>query len=485
MITLQVLVSASSSQAVNSYFVRIKLITHGAVLLLYITCLSYSQETHKGIIKWHESNFDKTLEQSKAENKDIIVFIYAKWCKQCEYMNDNILTIPEIGNFIDSNFIPYKAEDINPETKKIMNKYDVTAFPTFLFIASNAVEIARFVGRAEKTNFLELIKEIKVDRTSISENLIKLKALPGNTQILYTLFSLYIKRRDIGNAENFKSRIKANDTGFYNANEENILSTLADAYFYLKDYPGAIDNTKELIQSGQVKDIKSKYYFIAGCYNKMENYKRALDTYYKILELDPEDNSSYVSIIQQSYIYNIDLDNSINTALKGTLIKATNDQKAELYFELSRAYKKKNNNKKALEMIDNAISLYPMALYKNFKDQITGTAAKNDLKKNEDLLSFSDKAWNFGTVKKDSTVEYIITLENHCGYPAEIQVIKTCDCLSATPETIKLDNEKKIQIKLAYNSSEDDGKIEKYFVIKSDIKGLERTLFTVTGTVEK
>lgn len=432
------------------------------------------------MIKWDESGFDKTIEQAKMKNRDILVYVYAKWCGQCNYMNKHVLPMPEIRDYINSTFASYRADETDPESKKIMAKYDIASFPTFLFLNSGASEIGRFVGRAETTNFLEIMKKIESDKTAVDENLEKLKASPGSPEILYRLLVLSAGRRFMEDAEKYKGRIEAVDPQFYAAHRESILLTLEDTYFFLKDYPEAVSSAEELIKIPAFKDKITKYYFIAGCYINMGNYGKALDIYWKILGLTPDNISSYITIIQQSYIYNIELNKAVTAALKGLSLKAPDDQKAELYFELSRAYKKKNNKKKALEMIDNAISLHPAPLYDNIKKQITGA----EVKENTDLLSFSDKAWNFGTVKKGKTAEYTITLENHCGYPADITVIKTCDCLDAKPDKVVIENEKKALIKLSYDSSDDNGKVEKYFVIKSDIKGLERTLFPVTGTVE-
>ncbi|MBC8884079.1 thioredoxin family protein [Flavobacterium piscinae] len=93
-----------------------------------------------------DNNINSALEKSQIENKLIFIDFYTTWCAPCKRMDKEVFTDYTIQTFFNENFINLK---INAETelgKKISPKYEVEAFPTFVFIDSEEKMIYKIVG---------------------------------------------------------------------------------------------------------------------------------------------------------------------------------------------------------------------------------------------------------------------------------------------------------------------------------------------------
>ena len=83
---------------------------------------------------WHHgaSGYSDAIQEAEYEEKPLIIYFHAEWCKWCKKMNDNYLASYEVEDFLRN--IP-KVE-INPEKgadeNALANKYNVTGYPSFL-----------------------------------------------------------------------------------------------------------------------------------------------------------------------------------------------------------------------------------------------------------------------------------------------------------------------------------------------------------------
>ena len=89
--------------------------------------------------------FDAAAEVSKLErsisgsDKKIFIDFYATWCKNCKYMDKNILSAPEVAEKL-KNFtvIKFQAEDLkNPEITKILKHFNIQGLPSFVILEKN------------------------------------------------------------------------------------------------------------------------------------------------------------------------------------------------------------------------------------------------------------------------------------------------------------------------------------------------------------
>lgn len=106
-------------------------------------------------IKFEEGNFKSLLAKAKKENKLIFIDAYAVWCGPCKLMVKNIFPLKPVGDYYNTNFINAKIDMEKGEGIDLAKKYNVKAFPTYLFINGDGEEVHRTLGYVEEKDFIQ------------------------------------------------------------------------------------------------------------------------------------------------------------------------------------------------------------------------------------------------------------------------------------------------------------------------------------------
>ncbi|REC79534.1 thiol:disulfide interchange protein [Chryseobacterium elymi] len=110
-------------------------------------------------IKFEDSNFSAILAKAKKENKLVFVDAYASWCGPCKLMVKNIFPLQTVGDFYNSHFVNAKIDMEKGEGIGLAKKYNVKAFPTYLFINGDGEEVHRTLGYVEEKDFIQFAKD--------------------------------------------------------------------------------------------------------------------------------------------------------------------------------------------------------------------------------------------------------------------------------------------------------------------------------------
>ncbi|MBB6370630.1 thioredoxin family protein [Chryseobacterium shigense] len=121
---------------------------------IFIGALAFAQG-----IKFEDSNFSAILAKAKKENKLIFIDAYASWCGPCKLMVKNIFPLQTVGDFYNSHFINAKIDMEKGEGIGLAKKYNVKAFPTYLFINGDGEEVHRTLGYVEEKDFIQFAKD--------------------------------------------------------------------------------------------------------------------------------------------------------------------------------------------------------------------------------------------------------------------------------------------------------------------------------------
>lgn len=106
-------------------------------------------------------HFEKSTALTHAKNlaketrKPIFIDFYADWCGPCKWMERNIFSDGEVGNYINEHFINIKA-NIDLNGKNLAAQYQVHSLPTYIFIDSMGSVITKASGSMEKAEFMQL-----------------------------------------------------------------------------------------------------------------------------------------------------------------------------------------------------------------------------------------------------------------------------------------------------------------------------------------
>ncbi|QBA20269.1 DUF255 domain-containing protein [Chryseobacterium indologenes] len=121
---------------------------------IFIGVLAWAQG-----IKFEEGNFASILAKAKKEKKLVFIDAYASWCGPCKLMVKNIFPLQSVGDYYNSHFINAKIDMEKGEGIELARKYNVKAFPTYLFIDGNGEAVHRTLGYVEEKDFIQFAKD--------------------------------------------------------------------------------------------------------------------------------------------------------------------------------------------------------------------------------------------------------------------------------------------------------------------------------------
>lgn len=133
--------------------------------LVLVSCSSSKQSTDGTSIDTsgnYEVDFLKAktlsfiLDRAEREEKLVYVDIGAKWCLPCQMMKSDVYTDKDIGTYMNDNFISYLVDAEIANGPDLATIFEVTAFPTLLFLDTKGRVLERKVGAAYHTELRRL-----------------------------------------------------------------------------------------------------------------------------------------------------------------------------------------------------------------------------------------------------------------------------------------------------------------------------------------
>lgn len=91
-------------------------------------------------------SFREALEKAKAEGKMVFVDCYTTWCGPCKMMAEEVLPLPEVGEYLNARFVCLQIDMERGEGPDLAKEYAVDAYPTFLLVNADGTLKNRHVG---------------------------------------------------------------------------------------------------------------------------------------------------------------------------------------------------------------------------------------------------------------------------------------------------------------------------------------------------
>lgn len=107
-------------------------------------------------INFTQNNWSEILQNAFTDNKLVFIDAYTSWCGPCKKMTKEIFPLKVVGDFYNDNFINVKMNMEKGEGLTIAEKYNVTLYPTLLFVDPDGNLIHKAVGYHNIGEFLEL-----------------------------------------------------------------------------------------------------------------------------------------------------------------------------------------------------------------------------------------------------------------------------------------------------------------------------------------
>lgn len=116
--------------------------------------ISHKEYTPIESIKYFKGSFAEALQESKNQNKPILLDAYTNWCYWCKRLDKTTFSNNKVVSLLNNNFIVLKMNMEEGEGPSIGLKYNVTGYPTVLFFNSNGEVINGIIGYAGSAEFI-------------------------------------------------------------------------------------------------------------------------------------------------------------------------------------------------------------------------------------------------------------------------------------------------------------------------------------------
>lgn len=134
----------------------------GTVILLLIACNSTQKvvTTAPSTVTFVNSpKLMPVLEMANSKEQLVFVDFYTTWCLPCKMMDEDVFTNKGIYEYFNNNFVSYKVNGEKDNGPNLAVLYQVTAYPTLLFLDGDGNVLVRKEGAAYPTELQSLAEE--------------------------------------------------------------------------------------------------------------------------------------------------------------------------------------------------------------------------------------------------------------------------------------------------------------------------------------
>ena len=124
---------------------------------ILLSCAQEKKELPKNI-DFKEGTFKELLAAAAKEDKLIFIDCYTSWCAPCKWMDKNVFVDEKVYSFYNSTFINYKIDMEKGEGPELAKKYQVSSYPTYLFINSKGDLVHKSTSRMSVEEFITVGK---------------------------------------------------------------------------------------------------------------------------------------------------------------------------------------------------------------------------------------------------------------------------------------------------------------------------------------
>ena len=146
--------------------------------LLLLTIAAYGQPK----INFHDAKLSEVLKIAQAQNKPIMYMGYADWCSHCNKMKNEVFTEASVIDFFNDNFVCAWQDMEAGDGLAVRKKYNVKAFPVFLFLDQKGELLYSAHGEFSAQNFIKEAKNALDEKMQFPYLKARFEADPTNAE---------------------------------------------------------------------------------------------------------------------------------------------------------------------------------------------------------------------------------------------------------------------------------------------------------------
>jgi len=137
---------------------RFQLITIVLISVLYVGLKSDTTVVQADGVSFVHIDFKAAKALAKKENKLIFIDAYTTWCGPCKLMSKTVFKEKAVGDYYNQHFVNLKVDMETSEGMFLGKKYNVTGYPTFLYIKPDGSLIKKTMGATQSPTFIGYAK---------------------------------------------------------------------------------------------------------------------------------------------------------------------------------------------------------------------------------------------------------------------------------------------------------------------------------------
>lgn len=137
-------------------------------IILSLSLFGLNSIAQNRSITFEHATFKEIKEKALKENKLIFIDAYTTWCGPCKYLAKYIFTNDTVADYYNANFINAKFDMEKGEGLELAKQYEVSCYPTLLFVDGNGNLIHKNAGSGNAKGMIDLAKTSKDNSNNFS-----------------------------------------------------------------------------------------------------------------------------------------------------------------------------------------------------------------------------------------------------------------------------------------------------------------------------
>ncbi len=158
------------------------------LLFFVIGCLHRFDATAQQAIRFENTKWKAVLQKAEKEHKMIFLDCYTSWCGPCKWMEKNVYTNDTAAAFYNANFICAKVDMEANEGFDLAKRYQVTTYPTMLYLDVSGEVLHRTCGAVPTNLFVEDGKNALNPETQLARYSKRFRESPADTKNSFHYF---------------------------------------------------------------------------------------------------------------------------------------------------------------------------------------------------------------------------------------------------------------------------------------------------------
>lgn len=132
------------------------------------------------LVTYAQSDYQSALALAKSQNKILLLDFYTDWCIPCKQMEEHIFSQKRVVELLNSSFVKLRVDAEKGEGVALAQKYEISGYPTLVFVGGDGFENGRMQGAPFNTNFfLNVLNVVRGEAPDIATHFLKFQSSSG------------------------------------------------------------------------------------------------------------------------------------------------------------------------------------------------------------------------------------------------------------------------------------------------------------------